>query len=228
MSNYRAIITKMFIIILRFFLVSEGVKNKHYAEDRKRCLKLKDDLCQIKLILTPKQRQVIQDFVSKISDVSSSVSNQIVLDFIHRFLTELFGSTYCVKRKIDCVLEQVILILSLTPDKKWQSAKAAKNIFAATFRVARATLVNAAFMGSVEAGYKSMATLEHLLPEEEPEDDDEEVQLAQTESQMDEKSASDTEVFDAGDFSLRRAKATAVKGDKAILEYVNIISKAKV
>lgn len=227
MSNYRAIITKMFVIILRFFLVSEGVKNKHYTEDRKRCLELKDDLGKIKLILTPKQRQVIQDFVMKIGDVSGSVSNQIVLDFIHRFLMELFGSTYCVKRKIDCVLEQVILILSLMPDKKWQSAKSAKNIFAATFRVARATLVNAAFMGSMEAGYKSMATLEHLLPEEEPEgeDEDEEVQLAQTESQMDEKSASNTEDFDAGDFSLRRAKATAVKGDQAILEYVNIISK---
>lgn len=221
----------MFVIILRFFLVSEGVKNKRYAEDRKRCLKLKKGLSKVKLIFTPKQRQIIQDFVSKIGDVSGDVSNQIVLDFIHDFLTELFGSTYCVKRKIDCVLEQAILILSIMPDKKWQSAKSTKSILSAIFRVARATLVNAAFMSSVEAGagYKSMVALDSLLPEDEREgeEEDEDVHLVQTESQTDEESASNIEVFDADDFSLGRAKATAVKGDKAILEYVKSVSELK-
>lgn len=117
------------------------------------------------------------------------------------------------------------------PDKKWQSAKSTKIILSAIFRVARATLVNAAFMSSVEAGagYKSMVALDSLLPEEEckGEEEDEGVHLAQTGSQTDEESASNIEDFDAGDFNLGQAKATAVKGDKAILEDVKSLSQSQ-
>jgi hypothetical protein len=85
--------------------------------------------------------------------------------FIHGFLVSHFTNTHSsIGDKVGSLIEQVIIVLSISAGGLWKSTKSVDTICIAMIRLAWSVLIHSAFLGDFNAIYCPTAMLEAEEP----------------------------------------------------------------
>ncbi|TFK31432.1 hypothetical protein BDQ12DRAFT_729560 [Crucibulum laeve] len=154
LSHYRTQITRLLALALRFWVIKLG-KSQFKKGDHTRCKALAQKLGAFDLLLSENQTGVLQRFMEKVHRTTGALSNADVLQFIHEFLLKLLDNHCALRQGVSSIVEQSVLILCLSQGGKgiWRSATWLYSVISIFFRIARSTLVHAAFLGGRSAKY---------------------------------------------------------------------------
>jgi hypothetical protein len=101
---------------------------------------------------------ILQTFCQKVHKSATLPADADVLEFIHKFLVDVFSDSYSLTEEASCIIEQIVIVfcLSENTDGMWRSARWTYGVISSYFRIINSTLVQAAILGGADARYKQL------------------------------------------------------------------------
>ncbi|KAJ3544055.1 hypothetical protein NMY22_g2920 [Coprinellus aureogranulatus] len=109
-------------------------------------------------LLTDGHRSIIKNLLEHLMSSEDLPSNADLLQFIHAFLLEAFGTELPLALRVASIVEQLLVILCLTdrPDKQWRSATHLYLLIGTISRIARSVAVHTACLGGKSVKYQAV------------------------------------------------------------------------
>jgi predicted neutral ceramidase superfamily lipid hydrolase len=73
-------------------------------------------LGNFKPLLSAEQYLILQKFIKKVHEATTSLADIDVLEFVHEFLVKIFNESYSLTEEVSSVLKQVVLVSYLSKD----------------------------------------------------------------------------------------------------------------
>ena len=109
-------------------------------------------------LLSEQQLEILKSFLPAIQS-PAPISDEIILDFMHQLLVNLFSNSYLLKDCFASVIEQTVLVTCISPgltstsDIEWRSASWMYSVVSIYLRISKWTLVQAAALGGEGSRY---------------------------------------------------------------------------